>query len=105
MRIRRSVTNFFTALVIPAISLAVIAYFGSHAIWGERGLLALEDVQARLGVEQQRLAQLHDERVRLEHRVRLMEPGSVDPDLVEELARSRLLDGGPGQVAVPRGAR
>jgi hypothetical protein len=32
----------------------------------------------------------------------LMEPGHADPDMIEELARGQLMDGGPGQVAVPR---
>ena len=36
--------------------------------------------------------------------ITLMSPGSVDPDMVEELARGQLLDGGPGQVAVSRTA-
>ena len=68
------------------------------------GLFALEDTQARLSVKQTQLAQIQDERSRLEHRIQLMEPGNADPDLVEELARGQLMDGGPGQVAVPRTA-
>ena len=91
----------FGALVVPAITVAVVAYFGAYAIWGNRGVLALEDTQARLGVQQQQLAQLHDSRTRLEHRIGLMEK-NADPDLVEELARGQLMDGAPNQVAVPR---
>jgi len=101
MRIKRSVTRIFGALVVPAITVAVVAYFGAYAIWGNRGVLALEDTQARLGVQQQQLAQLHDSRTRLEHRIGLMEK-NADPDLVEELARGQLMDGAPNQVAVPR---
>ncbi|HXC57274.1 MAG TPA: septum formation initiator family protein [Rhizomicrobium sp.] len=102
MRIRRSVTRFFAMSVLPAISIAVVAYFGYYAVWGERGVLALSDVQARLGVQRERLAQAQDARARLEHRIALMRPGSGDSDLVEELARARLMIGAPGQVAVPR---
>ena len=102
MRIRRSVTRFFSTLVLPALTLAVVGYFGTYAIWGNRGLLALEDTQAQLGVRQQQLSQLQDTRQRLEHRIGLMEKGGADPDLVEELARSQLMDGAPGQVALPR---
>jgi cell division protein FtsB len=104
MRIKRSVTRFFLGLIFPACSIAVIAYFGAYGIWGDRGVLALEDVQARLGIQQERLAQLDGDRSRLQRRVALMTPGSVDPDMVEELARGELLDGGPGQVAVSRTA-
>jgi cell division protein FtsB len=101
MRIKRSVTRFFGVLVMPAISLAVVSYFGAYAIWGNRGVLALEDTQAQLGIQQQQLSQIQDSRSRLEHRITLMEK-DADPDLVEELARGQLMDGAPNQVAVPR---
>jgi cell division protein FtsB len=100
MRIRRSVSRFFTALVFPAIAVAVVSYFGGYAIWGNRGILALEDTQAQLGIRQQQLAELQASRERLEHRIALM--AKDDPDLVEELARTRLMDGAPNQVALPR---
>ena len=102
MRIKRSVARFFTLMILPAVTIAVVGYFGAYAIWGERGVLALEETSARLGVAQDQLAQLGDTKARLEHRITLMEQG--DPDLVEELARTRLMDGAPGQVAVPRDA-
>jgi hypothetical protein len=48
------------------------------------------------------LAQIKEDRERLQHRIGLMAPNSADADLVEELARSQLMDGAPNQVAVPR---
>jgi cell division protein FtsB len=102
MRIKRSVSRIFSVLVFPAISLAVVSYFGAYAIWGNRGVLSLEDTQARLGIQQEQLSQLQDNRARLEHRIALMEKDGADPDLVEELARTQLMDGGPNQVAVSR---
>ena len=102
MRIKRSVTRFFMALVLPALSIAVVGYFGSYAIWGERGLLVLEDTQAKLGMQQEKLTQIAAQRDRLAHRIALMEEGHADPDLVEELARTQLMDGAPNQVAIPR---
>lgn len=104
MRIKRSVTRFFTALILPALSIAVVCYFGAYAIWGERGLLRLEDVQAKLGIQQEQLAQIEGERDRLSHRIQLMEGNAADPDLVEELARGQLMDGAPNQIALPRSA-
>ena len=100
MRIKRSVSRFFAVLVVPAITVAVVAYFGAYAIWGNRGVLALEDTQAQLGIRQQQLSELQASRQRLEHRIALMEKN--DPDLVEELARTQLMDGAPNQVALPR---
>lgn len=102
MRIKRSVSRFFLALIFPAVSLAVVSYFGTYAIWGNRGILSLEDTQAQLGIQQQQLAELQANRARLEHRIALMEKDGGDPDLVEELARTQLMDGGPNQVALPR---
>ena len=101
MRIKRSVTRFFTTLIVPAVTLAVVSYFGAYAIWGHRGILVLEDTQAQLGIQQQRLAELQASRARLEHRIALMDK-NADPDLVEELARVQLMDGAPNQVAIPR---
>ena len=100
MRIRRSVTRFFGLSVLPAITCAVVAYFGYYAVWGERGMLELSDVRARLGVEQQALTDAQAARARLEHRIALMRDG--DPDLLEELAHKQLMIGGANQVAMPR---
>ena len=105
MRIRRSVSRFFGALVIPAICAAATLYFGYYAVWGSRGVMELGRVSGKLAVQKQRLAEVKDQRIRLQHRISLLEPGSVDPDMVEELARGQLQDGGPNQVAVPRSAR
>ena len=104
MQIRRSVSRFFGALVIPAICAAATGYFAYYAVWGTRGFLELSKVDTRLGVQREQLAVLKDQRTRLQHRISLLEPGSVDPDMVEELARGQLQDGGPNQVAVPRDA-
>ena len=101
MRIKRSVTRFFTVLIVPSVTLAVVGYFGAYAIWGARGILALEDTQAKLGIQQEKLAELESNRARLEHRISLMS-NNADPDLVEELARTQLMDGAPNQVAIPR---
>lgn len=102
MRIRRSVTRVFGRTVLPAVSAAVVCYFGYYAVWGERGYRALHAVQAQEAQAHDHLAALTDQRQRLEHRIALMKSANPDPDLVEELARSKLMDGAPGQVAVPR---
>ena len=100
MRIRRSVTRFFGLSVLPAIACAVVAYFGYYAIWGERGVLALQTTEARLDVQTEQLSQADAARARLQHRIALMEQG--DPDLIEELDRGRLLEGGHNVVGVAR---
>jgi cell division protein FtsB len=103
MRIKRSVTRFFGALVIPAISCAAIGYYGYYLIWGTRGLLALADARARLEVAQEHLHEVKQEDVRLARRIALLK--AQDPDLIEEIARDQLLGNTPGQVIVPRAKR
>jgi cell division protein FtsB len=102
MRIRRSVTRFFSVLVIPAICGAAVTYFGYYAIWGSRGLLALTDTRARLSIAKDELASLSDDRKRLEHRIHLLRQGDPDPDLIEEIVRDQMLGSMPGEVVVPR---
>jgi cell division protein FtsB len=100
MRIRRSVLRVFGASVIPAICTAVIAYFGYYAISGTRGYHAYASVSAELSAQQQKLASARGERMRLEHRIQLIENG--DRDTIEEVEREQMLGSLPGQVAVPR---
>lgn len=102
MRIRHSVTSFFVASIVPAVCVAITGYFAWSALDGPRGLKEQGAVQARLQIRQAELADLRGRRERLQHRIQLLEPGSVDPDMVEEVARSQLMEGAPGQVAVPR---
>jgi cell division protein FtsB len=87
-------------MILPAMTAAVVAYFGYYAVYGERGFVALHTVRTQLVQTNTRLAQLTEQRMRLEHRISLLKSG--DPDLIEELARTKLMDGAPGQVAVPR---
>jgi cell division protein FtsB len=102
MRIRRSVTRAFGASVIPAICAAVVAYFGYYTFSGTRGYHAYAAVSAQLATQKQKLASLQGERMRLEHRIDLLESGHVDRDMVEEVEREQLLGSTPGQIAVPR---
>ena len=55
----------------------MVSYFGAYAIWGNRGVLVLEDTQAKLGIQQEQLAQLQDSQCRLAHRIALMEQRST----------------------------
>jgi len=105
MRIKRSVVRFFGLMVLPAVTIAVVGYFGAYAIWGERGVLALEETKARLDTAKVELAQVTENRARLQHRIALMEQGTPDADMVEELSRIRLMNGAPNQYAIPRDAK
>lgn len=102
MRIRRRVTRFLTLSIVPAILLAVTAYYGYFTLEGPRGMTALAKTNAQLAIESGKLADLQSQNGRMKHRIDLLAFGHADPDLVTEIARSQMLASTPGQVAVPR---
>lgn len=85
-------------LFLAGAGLAV--YFGYHAVNGSRGLFASEQMQEELSVLERRLAVLQDERSTLERRVHRLRPGSLDPELVDQLARETLSMVEPDDVII-----
>jgi cell division protein FtsB len=77
-------------VVGPVLGLCAIGYFAYHVVHGDRGLIAWWNIKQRVSSAREALAATRAEREQLEHRVRLMEPGSLDPDLLEERARLML---------------
>lgn len=69
---------------------ALVFYFGYFAIYGKHGLINWIRLQEEIALKQAELERTKAERAALEHRVRLLRPESVDPDLLEEQARARL---------------
>jgi cell division protein FtsB len=67
-----------------------IGYFWAHAHSGEHGLRAKQDLVAQAADLMRELEVLNAERAAWEHRVELLRPNAVDPDLLEERARARL---------------
>ncbi|HEX6866031.1 MAG TPA: septum formation initiator family protein [Caulobacteraceae bacterium] len=76
---------------LPSLLLAVlIAYFGFHALTGDRGLLTSDQRNKMLVQRQAELRQVRAERMDLEARARLLRDSSLSADLLEERARSLL---------------
>jgi cell division protein FtsB len=76
---------------IPSLLLAVlIAYFGYHALTGDRGLLTSGQRDETLASRTAELKQVRAERMDLEARARLLRDSSLSADLLEERARSLL---------------
>ena len=74
---------------------AICAYFAYHAVQGDRGLIAWLQLSRELSESQAVLADLSAERAALEHRVSLLRPESLDPDMLEEQSRIMLNFAGP----------
>jgi cell division protein FtsB len=85
-------------LVLFAYGLAI--YFGYHAVVGGRGLLAWRQLNQDIAATQQDLAAVRAERQALEEKVRRLRPDSLDPDLIDELARRHLSLAGPLDVII-----
>ena len=89
-------------VVIPAACLGVMAYFAYHAVHGDHGLYAswrLQDEVERLRAERDKVAAARSE---LEHKVQLMRPESIDPDMLDERARATLNLAHPNDITIFR---
>ncbi|MDH3475557.1 MAG: septum formation initiator family protein [Rhodospirillales bacterium] len=87
--------------VAPQFFLACLAaYFGYHAIQGDRGILARHRLQQELLDAQSLRQQLTEERAYLTHRVELLRPDSLDSDMLEERARALLNFSRPDEYIV-----
>ena len=85
-------------LAVTCVCCALLGYFAWHAWKGPRGYPYQEGLQRQVAALDQTLALRQRERARLEHKVKLLRPESIDPDLLDELARARLNLTAPGDV-------
>ena len=76
--------------MVPFFGAAAVAYFGYHAVQGDRGLVAWWKLRYELEQAQAELQDASAQRDMLEHRVSLLRPESLDPDMLEERARMML---------------
>jgi cell division protein FtsB len=76
--------------VAPTICIALAAFFVYHAFQGDRGVLAMNRLNAEIELAKLALAKSDKKRQHLENRVSLVRPDGVDRDLLSELARQQL---------------
>jgi cell division protein FtsB len=86
---------------VPALALIIVGTVAGHAIAGPNGILAWGGYHRALQQRQAELAQLQQEQAELKHRSQLLDPRHADPDLADELARSKLGLVRPDEVIVP----
>ncbi|MCB1592568.1 MAG: septum formation initiator family protein [Alphaproteobacteria bacterium] len=65
-------------------------YFSYHVAYGVRSYTQLQTLQAEVVSREQKLFEVRSDREMLESRVRMMRPGSLSRDLLEERARTIL---------------
>lgn len=89
-------------LVPQVLAICLVGYFAFHAIQGDRGVLAYMRLQESLNQTEAVLAELKAQRQSLAHRVSLLQPDNLDPDLLEERAREILNFARPDEVVILR---
>jgi cell division protein FtsB len=87
-------------LIVTVVCLALLGYFGWHAFYGPRGFAHQEALEASAKDLKARLDLLQAEREKLDRRVSLMRPDSIDPDMLDELARANLDYGKPSDLVI-----
>lgn len=79
--------RLISQLLATLFSFGLFMYFTFHLMHGDRGYFALRGVNQKLATAEQKHARLLDERLVLENRVKLLRPGSLDLDMLDERAR------------------
>ena len=74
----------------PLLGFTAVVYFAYHTVEGERGVLAWMHLKAQLEESELQLSKVTSDRQELEHRVLLLRPDHLDPDMLEERARIML---------------
>lgn len=96
LEIRRRVR----AMLGPLVMSSVAAYFAYHATYGDRGFYAVVKLKEEIAEAKVIRDRIDERRARLEARVALLKPESLDPDLLEERARLLLDVGRPDDVII-----
>jgi len=77
-------------VLVPVLGALLVAYFGYHAIEGDRGLLAYLALTQELKKAEISRDLIGADRQVLERRVALLRPEGVDPDMLDERVRLML---------------
>ena len=84
--------------VVTCVCCALLGYFAWHAYKGPRGYPYQAGLERKMAVLDEKFELLRKTRVRLEHKVGLLRPESIDPDLLDEMARGSLDMARPSDV-------
>ena len=82
--------TILTAIGLYIFAAAFIGYFGVNAFTGNHGLRAQLDLDQQMAAMQQELSQAKAERALWERRVALLRSDRLDPDMLDERARTLL---------------
>lgn len=89
-------------VVVPALFACWIAWLAYGAFAGAAGFRVLTDLQKRLIEQRSEVAELQARRAALAKRADLLNPKSLDPDMIDERIRAVLGYARDGDIVVPR---
>ena len=89
-------------LLIPVACVGVMSYFAYHAVHGDHGLYAAWTLNETVENLKKEKADMIEVREKLEHKVSLMRPESLDPDTLDEQARTTLNMAHPNDITIIR---
>lgn len=90
MQSRSRLQSILATLALHLGAAALIGYFAYHAYNGDHGLMAKRNYEQDVVRLETELAALKSQRQALEHKVSLLDPRSIDPDLLDEEGRKQL---------------
>ena len=76
--------------VVTCVCCALLGYFGWHAFKGPRGFPPRAGLEVKVASLKGKFEGMQAQREKLEGKVTLLRPDSIDPDLLDELARGNL---------------
>jgi len=84
----------------PIVWACLVLYFAYYAVYGDRGLMAMRQLQNEVEQARTQLDTVHQERVRLESRTALLRPDNLDRDMLDERARLMLNYSHPDDIII-----
>jgi cell division protein FtsB len=84
--------------IVSFVCCALLGYFAWHAYTGPGGYPYQERLERQVAELQAKFDDLQRDRIQFEHRVRLLRPETIDPDMLDEFARRKLEMVNPGDI-------
>jgi cell division protein FtsB len=97
---RRRLRSILNAFALYALAALLIGYFGVNAYSGDRGLKAKEDIDRQMATLTAELNRLKAEQGQWERRIALLKSDDLDPDMLDEQARTLLDYADPRDVTL-----
>lgn len=88
------------SFLFPLLFLCMSAYFAYHVFHGKKGIWAYFRLEECIDTKKKKLKNLQEELLQYENKIRLLRPGHIDPDLLEERVRTLLNYGNPNELVI-----